>query len=540
MKIIAEKEDKTEKKRGKPKETDREKVITLQKGKRGMIQIVFGRTGIVILFLLLQVLVLLIGFDLLRQYIVFVFGGYALFGLLIAIIIINREENPAFQISWLIPVLLIPFFGGLLYLFVQSQFGYRVLHRRIATLVEETRAYNEQEASVACELEEKNLSEGRLAGYTYAQGNYPVFHNTGVKYFPLGEDKFEEMLVQLEKAEHFIFLEYFIVEEGYMWGRVLEVLQRKVKQGVEVRMMYDGMCCLILLPYHYPRQLEELGIKCKMFAPIYPMLSTIQNNRDHRKILVIDGKVAFTGGVNLADEYINRKVRFGHWKDTAIMIEGEAVRTFTLIFLQMWNLDEKKEDYERYLNVDVKRGTSAGYVIPYGDSPVDHETLAENVYLDIINRAVNYVHIMTPYLILDQELITALTFAAKRGVDVTIIMPHIPDKKYAFALAKTYYPTLLRAGVNIFEYTPGFVHAKVFTSDDERAVVGTVNLDYRSLYLHFECGVYLYQVPEIADIERDMQETLKKCQRVTLVDCKKEKLRTKIYGRVLRLFAPLM
>ncbi|WP_230400085.1 cardiolipin synthase [Novisyntrophococcus fermenticellae] len=505
-----------------------------------MIQIVFGRTGVVILFLLLQALILLIGFDLLRQYIVLVFGGYALFGLLIAIIIINREENPAFQISWLIPVLLIPFFGGLLYLFVQSQFGYRVLHKRVGTLVEETRTYNEQETSVACELAEKNPSEGRLAGYTYAQGNYPVFRNTGVKYFPLGEDKFEEMLIQLEKAEHFIFLEYFIVEEGYMWGRVLEVLQRKVKQGVEVRMMYDGMCCLILLPYHYPRQLEALGIKCKMFAPIYPMLSTIQNNRDHRKILVIDGKVAFTGGVNLADEYINRKVRFGHWKDTAIMIEGEAVRTFTLMFLQMWNLDEKKEDYERYLNVDVKKSISAGYVIPYGDSPVDHETLAENIYLDIINRAVNYVHIMTPYLILDQELITALTFAAKRGVDVTIIMPHIPDKKYAFALAKTYYPTLLRAGVNIFEYTPGFVHAKVFTSDDERAVVGTVNLDYRSLYLHFECGVYLYQTSEIADIERDMQETLKKCQRVTLVDCKKEKLRTKIYGRVLRLFAPLM
>lgn len=540
MKIIAEKGDKTEKKRGKPKETDREKVITLQKGKRGMVQIVFGRTGVVILFLLLQVLALLIGLDLLRQYIVLVFGGYALFGLLIAIIIINREENPAFQISWLIPVLLIPFFGGLLYLFVQSQFGYRVLHKRVGTLVEETRAYNEQETSVACELGEKNPSEGRLAGYTYTQGNYPVFRNTGVKYFPLGEDKFEEMLIQLEKAEHFIFLEYFIVEEGYMWGRVLEVLQRKVKQGVEVRMMYDGMCCLILLPYHYPRQLEALGIKCKMFAPIYPMLSTIQNNRDHRKILVIDGKVAFTGGINLADEYINRKVRFGHWKDTAIMIEGEAVRTFTLMFLQMWNLDEKKEDYERYLNVDVKKSTSAGYVIPYGDSPVDHETLAENIYLDIINRAVNYVHIMTPYLILDQELITALTFAAKRGVDVTIIMPHIPDKKYAFALAKTYYPTLLRAGVNIFEYTPGFVHAKVFTSDDERAVVGTVNLDYRSLYLHFECGVYLYQTSEIADIERDMQETLKKCQRVTLVDCKKEKLRTKIYGRVLRLFAPLM
>lgn len=544
MNKLSKREEAIEKKKvkRKGKESDREKVITLQKGKRGMIQIVFGRTGIVVLFLLLQALILLVGFDMLRSYVGLVFGGYAVFGLIIAIIIINREDNPAFQIAWLIPVLLVPFFGGLLYLFVQSQVGYRILHKRLSILIEETRKYAKQKKSVSVDLQEKNPAEGRLAQYAFSQGDFPVYDNTAVKYFPLGEDKFEEMLIQLEKAEKFIYLEYFIVEEGYMWGRVLEVLQRKVKQGVEVRMMYDGMCCLLLLPYRYPRQLEDLGIRCKMFSPIRPALSTMQNHRDHRKILVIDGKVAFTGGVNLADEYINRKVRFGHWKDTAIMIEGEAVRSFTMMFLQMWNITEKDEDFGKYLDVDIRTKVAGhcGYVMPYGDSPVDSENLAENIYLDIINRAVNYVHIMTPYLILDQELITALTFAAKRGVDVTIIMPHIPDKKYAFALAKTYYPVLLKAGVNIFEYTPGFVHAKVFTSDDERAVVGTVNLDYRSLYLHFECGVYLYQVPEIADIERDVQETLEKCQRITLVDCKKEKLWMKIYGKVLRLFAPLM
>lgn len=542
MDKLSKREAGVEKRKGKGKESEREKVITLQKGKRGAIQIVFGRTGVVTLFLLLQALVLLVGFDLLRPYIVIAFGGYAVFALIIAIIIINREENPAFQIAWLIPVLLIPFFGGLFYLFVQSQLGYRILHRRMSVLIDETRKYAQQKNSVTLELQEKNPAEWRLTQYAFSQGDFPIYENTAVKYFPLGEDKFEEMLIQLEKAEKFIFLEYFIVEEGYMWGRVLEVLQRKVRQGVEVRMMYDGMCSLLLLPYGYPGQLEALGIRCKMFSPIRPALSTMQNHRDHRKILVIDGKVAFTGGVNLADEYINRKVRFGHWKDTAIMVEGEAVRSFTMMFLQMWNITEKEEDYGKYLDVEVraKLNTSCGYVMPYGDSPVDNENLAENIYLDIINRAVKYVHIMTPYLILDQELIQALTFAAKRGVDVTIIMPHIPDKKYAFALAKTYYPGLIRAGVNIFEYTPGFVHAKVFTSDDERAVVGTVNLDYRSLYLHFECGVYLYKVPEIADIEKDVQETLAKCQRITLVDCKREKLWMKIYGRVLRLFAPLM
>ncbi len=351
----------------------------------------------------------------------------------------------------------------------------------------------------------------------------------------------EAMLKELEKANNFIFLEYFIVEEGYMWGRILEVLLRKVKEGVEVRFMYDGLCSLAILPYNYPKKIEKLGIRCKMFSPIKPALSTHQNNRDHRKILVIDGHTAFTGGMNLADEYINKKIRFGHWKDTGIMLKGDGVRSFTLMFLQMWNINEKEEDYSKYLDVELPIYKEAsGYVMPYGDSPLDEEIVGELVYMDIINRAEEYVHIMTPYLILDYELITALTFAAKKGVEVIIIMPFIPDKRAAFILAKTYYKELIEAGVRIFQYIPGFIHAKVFTSDGDKAVVGTINLDFRSLHLHFECATYLYKVEEIKKIEEDMEETLKKCKEVTLADCKNEKLPIKIVGSILRLFAPLM
>ena len=374
-------------------------------------------------------------------------------------------------------------------------------------------------------------------------GGYPIYENTSVKYFPLGDDKFEEMKIQLEKAEKFIFMEYFIVEEGKMWNAILEILERKAKQGVDVRFMYDGMCCLVLVPYSYPKKLQEKGIKCKMFQPIRPALSTEQNNRDHRKILVIDGHTAFTGGVNLADEYINQKEVYGHWKDTAVMIKGDAVKSFTIMFLQMWNITEKEDcNYNLFLNRTAKpeKQGNYGFVMPYGDSPLDNEYVGENVYLDILNTAEDYVHIMTPYLIIDNEIITALKYSAKRGIETTIIMPHIPDKMYAYLLARTFYQELIEAGVNIYEYTPGFVHAKCFISDDKKATVGTVNLDYRSFFLHFECGVFMYGNDEIANIEKDYQETLKKCQKITIEDCKHYPIVKKVAGRVLRLIAPLM
>ena len=337
-------------------------------------------------------------------------------------------------------------------------------------------------------------------------------------------------------------MEYFIVETGVMWNAILDILKRKVDEGVEVRFMYDGMCSISLLPYRYPEKLEKMGIQCKMFNPIKPVLSTQQNNRDHRKICVIDGEVAFTGGVNLADEYINEKERFGHWKDTAVMLKGEAVQNFTMMFLQMWNVSERgKEDYAKYLtpkSLDIRR--ELGFVLPYADSPFDHENIGEQVYFHLLNHAKKYVHIMTPYLILDNEMVTNLTYTAKCGIEVIIIMPHIPDKWYAFAVAQTYYEELISAGVQIYEYTPGFVHAKVFVSDDDTATVGTINLDYRSLYLHFECGAFLFDLPVIEKIDKDFEHTLAECQEMTMADYRKGSIMQKIYGKALKLLAPLM
>ena len=328
-----------------------------------------------------------------------------------------------------------------------------------------------------------------------------------------------------------------------MLNSILDILKEKAKAGVEVRFMYDGLCTFSEVPANYPKQLEAFGIKCKVFAPIRPVLSSIQNNRDHRKIVVIDGKVAFTGGINLADEYINEWNRFGHWKDTAVMIRGEAVKSFTLMFMTMWNIQDRiSENYEKYI-VPSRYFSSIrtdGYVIPYGDCPFDDYYVAKHIYLDMLNTATKYVHIMTPYLILDNETIEALGYAARRGVEVIILLPHIPDKKYAFWLAKSYYEELLIGGTQIFEYTPGFVHAKVMVSDDEKAVVGSSNLDFRSFYLHYECGVFMYRNQAIADIEADFEETLSKSQRVLETDIKNEPLHVKILGSILRLIAPLM
>ena len=513
----------------------------VEKGRKGILQVVFGRTTVILLLLLLQVGILVMVTGLLQEYIVYAYWAFILLTNITVIVIINREGNPGFKLAWMVPITLVPVFGILLYLFVELQPGTRLMNRRLLGRVRQMRQYAVQNPEITEKLKEQNPQMANLARYIHSRGGCPAYQNTAATYYPSGEDKFAALVEELKKARKFIFMEYFIVAKGHMWGTVLEILKQKVREGVEVRFMYDGTNTLSLLPYDYPRQLEAYGIQCKVFNPIRPALSTSQNNRDHRKIVVIDGLVAFTGGVNLADEYINEKDRFGHWKDTAIMVRGDAVRSFTLMFLQMWDIDTRADVYDQYLNIrQPVIGDASGYVIPYGDSPLDKETVGELVYMDILNTARDYVLIMTPYLILDNEMVTALTFAAKRGVDVKIIMPDIPDKKYAFALAKTYYPELLRAGVRIFQYVPGFVHAKVFTSDDVKAVVGTINLDYRSLYLHFECAVLLYQSQEILRVEQDFQETLKQCREITMDDYRLEKLGTRFYGHVLRLFAPLM
>lgn len=512
---------------------------------RGMLRIIFGRTTFAAVSLIVQIVILIAGYRFLYRYMAYFYGGFTLLSALVIVYILSKEENPSFKLTWMIPIAAFPVFGTLFYLFVELQFIGKLIDKRLRVNIENTEDYMTQNPRVTESLLRVSRRNANLAYYIKNSGHYPAYTNTNAKYFPLGETMFEEMKKEMEGAKRFIFMEFFIVERGEMWDEILEILERKVSEGVEVRFMYDGMCSLVLLPYSYPKELQAKGIKAKMFSPIRPAFTTYQNNRDHRKILVVDGHTAFTGGANLADEYINRRVRFGHWKDTGIMLKGDAVTSFTMMFLQMWNISEKEpEDYGKYLrdpeyfyplelNMD-------GYVIPYGDNPLDRETLGEQVYLDIINSARRYVHIMTPYLILDYEMVQALTFAAKRGVETIIIMPGIPDKKYAFLLAKSHYEELLRAGVKICQYLPGFIHAKVFAADDTKAVVGTINLDFRSLYLHFECAAYLYRNEVIRDIERDFQNTLSLCRRVTLDDYRNYPWYEKFAGRALRLIAPLM
>ncbi len=519
---------------------DKKGIRLLKKGRKGLIYTVFSRLGLILLLLILQFSVVLGLFQWFAGLLPHVLGGTILFNIIMVLYLLNSGINPTAKITWLILIILFPVFGALLLLYTQTEIGHRAVKMRVAQLIEETDGYIEQEEQTVASLEKENPGVASMAAYIRHTGCYPVFDNTRVTYFSSGEDKFAEMLIQLERAEHFIFLEYFIIEEGLMWGKILEILARKAKLGVEVRVMYDGMCEFSTLSHDYPERLRALGIACKMFAPVIPFASTHYNYRDHRKILVIDGHTAFNGGVNLADEYINQVERFGHWKDTAVMLEGGAVKSFTLMFLQMWNIDEQTPEFRQYLCSAPSAKDERGYVIPYGDCPLDGDKVGERVYMDILNRADRYVHIMTPYLILDGELETALKYAAERGVDVKIILPGIPDKKAPYALAKTHYASLLKSGVGIYEYIPGFVHAKVFVSDDNKAVVGTINLDYRSLYHHFECATFLYETGCIPEIERDFTDTLARCRQVTAETIRNEKLRTRIFGSLLKVIAPLL
>ena len=513
-----------------------------EKAKKGLFRIIFSRTGIILLLILMQIGLVVGTTYYLEAYKDFIYGIFVLMRVVVLIYIINDSGMPEFKMTWLLFVNLTPLIGTIFFIYVKMQPGTKFRRSRQAALKIETDEYMVQDPDVVDAIWASKSANANLSYYLSHQLGFPTYRNTEVKYFPLGEYKFRYLVAELKKAKRFIFMEYFIVEESYMWDTIREILIEKVSEGVEVRFMYDGMCAISMLPYNYPSQLRKYGIQCKMSNPMKPFLSTTQNNRDHRKICVIDGKVGFTGGINLGDEYINRKVRFGHWKDTAVMLRGDAVQSLTMMFLQMWNVSERKpENYERYLTPKRKGlKRELGYVIPYADSPFDNENVGEEVYFHILNHAKKYVHIMTPYLILDNDMITTLTRVAKSGIEVIIIMPHIPDKWYAFVVAKTYYKELIEGGVQIYEYTPGFVHAKVFVSDDDTATVGTINLDYRSLYLHFECGAFIYNNSEIDRIERDFQQTLAKCHKVTLIEVKNRSLLTKISGLIMRLIAPLM
>ncbi len=507
--------------------------------KKGLLRLVFSRVGIAAVLLVLEIYLLLMAYHWFIQYFAWFAGAQWVFTILMIFYLFRSDMDATAKLTWLILMMMFPVPASILLWFTEKDIGHRAVKARMSELVEDTKGKLLQNPETIRKQEIADSGTDDLCYYLNRTGSFPLFEHTETTYFPMGENMFPVMLEELRAAEKFIFMEYFIIEEGLMWGSILKILAEKAGQGVEVRVMYDGMCEMSTLTSDYPERLKKLGIQCKPFSPIAPFLSTHYNYRDHRKILVIDGKTAFNGGVNLADEYINHVERFGRWKDTAVMLKGEAVRSFTLMFLQMWNLLEPNVQWDAYLSY-VPHEATDGYVMPYCDCPLDGHHVGENVYIDILSRAKNYVHIMTPYLILDNELESALKFAAQRGIDVRLILPGIPDKKAAYALAKSHYDALVRAGVRIYEYMPGFVHAKVFVSDDQKAVVGTINLDYRSLYHHFECATYLYKTSCIFQIEEDFQKTLRQCREVSPESIRHEKIFYKILGSIMKLVAPLM
>ena len=459
---------------------------------------------------------------------------------LVAILfVIKSDMNPSYKIGWILLIAVLPILGGLMYVIFGNKRPTKYMREMLRAQLEKSAEYLGTQESITGEL------DGGAAGlFKYLEGSagYPTAKNTTVRYYRVGEEMYADLLPELEKAEKFIFLEYFIIRPGEMWDGVLEILKRKAAAGVDVRIIYDDMGCIDILPANYNATLEGWGIRTMAFNRFVPAVSLVMNNRDHRKITVIDGKVGFTGGINISDEYINVKERFGHWKDTGLMLKGPGVFNLTLMFLEMWNAFNKDGDgYAEFIPDSFEECGSAddGYVLSFSDSPLDNESVGESVYTDMLYQAKDYIYITTPYLAIDSELQTALCMAAKRGVDVRMITPGIPDKKLVYRLTRSYYPTLLRAGVKIYEYTPGFIHAKSFVCDDKLCVVGTINMAYRSLYLHFECGTLMYNNPEIKQVKKDDLDTMEKCRKVELSDMKTNFL-GELFDSFLRSVAPLL
>ena len=508
-----------------------------------LLKILFHRSIWVVLIMLVQLLIM-IGIVLeFSSYFVYFDTLFTILGLIIVVGILNNgKSNPTYKMAWVIIILLVPVFGGIFYMV----FGRRHLGRREKAEMD----------AIDRKMSEAFPGRGALSQIQFqsatatAQSHYltnwsfcPPHSHTYTEYLPSGEVFLEKLKEELAKAKHYIFMEYFIIERGLMWDGILELLQAKVREGVEVRLIYDDLGCITKLPHNYHKTMNAMGIKCYVFNPFRPVLSPRFNNRDHRKITVIDGKVGFTGGINLADEYINARELYGHWKDAAIMLKGAAVFNLSVMFLSLWMyLSGKDEDFGAFRAHAYENGYGEdGFVQPYGDTPLDDEAVGQNVYLNLISKAESYVYITTPYLIIDNEMTQALCLAAKSSIDIRIITPYIPDKRYVHAVTRAYYEILIEAGVKIYEYLPGFIHAKTFVVDDLFAVVGTINMDFRSLYLHFECGAWLYNTTAtIAAIKTDFLQTLVRCHQVSLAECKAVPLHKRLWRVLLRAFAPLM
>jgi len=494
---------------------------------------VFGIT------ILVQILALVFMVLYLANYGLYAYALFSILSIITLLFIVARNDNPIYKLAWTIPIAVMPVLGWLFYYLSGKGKKSKRKLRKVKKIFHSLEEISIQDNDVIAELSEEKTSIINHVAYIKNTSLFPVHTNTQTQYLSPGENFFEKLCTELEKAEVFIFMEYFIIEEGIMWNRILDILAKKASKGVEIKLIYDDIGCINTLPKNYRKKLEKLGIEVNVFNAIKPSIDVFMNYRDHRKITVIDGNVGFVGGNNLADEYINEKKRFGHWKDSSIMLSGDAVWNLSVMFLQMWQYDyDKKINYQKYK--PTKTATKDGYVQPFCDGPLDNYLIGEMAYINIISRAKKYVTITTPYLILDNEMLTTLCGTALSGVKVTIITPHIADKWYVHLVTRYNYKRLIESGVEIYEYTNGFIHAKTIVADDIYGIVGTQNFDFRSFYLHYECGVFLYKTSSIAQVRKDHIDTIEMSQQITLDDCNNTNWFIKLLQIVLNLFAPLM
>lgn len=504
---------------------------------------IFNRVVLVALFIVLQVAAVLFVFTrFMRQFPMFYLACMIL-ALFLVLKIISQKGNPENKLAWIIPIIALPIFGALLYL----MFGKYRMTKREKKKLHEILDKNVEAMSLDKHCRETlkdTVPDAYLqSSYIHHMSLAPLHTNTQTEFFAEGMEMYESMLDSLKKAKHFIFMEYFIVDFGTMWFSILEILEEKVNEGVDVRFMYDDLGCIFTLPSNYCRQLESKGIKCCAVNRFIPVISSRFNNRDHRKICVIDGYIGYTGGINLADEYINVIDRYGHWKDTGIVMKGYAVWNLTVMFLSFWDYYRtEKSDFKLYHPncCCTESFTSDGFVQPFTDTPIDDEAVGENVYLNMINRAKKYVYISTPYLVIDSTMLLSLTTASKSGVDVRIVLPGLSDNYFTQELGRSDYRKLVEAGVKVYEYTPGFIHSKVFLCDDKYAIVGTINLDFRSLYLHYECGVWMYDCSCTRKIYDDYMHIFNESEEITLSKCLNTPLPKRFVRALLKLIAPLM
>ena len=515
----------------------------------------FYSKALIALILLIQILAIIVALIWITNFtiaegpyvVLAMIGIIFMLDIIVTITIINNDKPDIYKMTWIFFIFLLPAAGLLMYWLLgnkqTSKKNIQLLQRYSRPLLS-VPANEEDQAGI----EELSSEAAGISRYITAASGGGAHSQTSVQYFPLVDYAFEPLLEELRKAKHYIFLEFFIISPGKMWDSMLEILVAKAKEGVDVRVIYDDVGSLGTAVHHYEEELRKMGIKARVFNPLRPLADIRMNNRDHRKILVIDGHTCFSGGFNLADEYINAEVRFGHWKDNAILIRGKAVTNFTMMFLANWvtNFDRDEDVDKAYYDsstfIDEIGGypESDGYVQPYGDLPFDKEAIGERVYEALLNRANSYVYMTTPYLIIDSAMENAMIVAAKRGVDVRLITPHIPDKNAVFHLTRFFYGRLLKAGVRIYEYTPGFVHAKTFVADDVMATCGTINLDYRSLFLHLECGTFMAGTSSVKAIKEDLLDTFTLSHEVSLEEWEVWYNKNYFFWWTLRILGPLL